>query len=96
MAEETGGVSFYQGLSIALAVLALGMALLMAAPSLWAQGLRACLDRDRVYEGDTVTLTIEADGWQPDSDHQRPSTGLYPLERHPGTQAHGHYPDPGD
>ncbi len=46
-----------------IALTALG--LLLAASGAWA-GVRAQLDRDRIYDGDTLTLTIEADGRQKD------------------------------
>lgn len=42
--------------------LALGVALLMAASGVWGQTPRAYFDRDEAYEGDTIVLTIEADG----------------------------------
>ncbi|MFQ5642252.1 MAG: BatD family protein, partial [Thiogranum sp.] len=37
------------------------LVMLMTSPALWA-GVRASLDRNTVYDGDTVTLTIEASG----------------------------------
>ncbi len=41
--------------------IALLMVLLMSASTLWAD-VRASLDRNSIYDGDTVTLTIEANG----------------------------------
>jgi len=37
------------------------LSLILAMPGAWA-GVRAQLDRGKIYDGDTVTLTIEADG----------------------------------
>lgn len=37
------------------------LALLVSTPTLWAE-VRASLDRNTIYDGDTVTLTIEANG----------------------------------
>ena len=37
------------------------LVLIMLTPTLWAS-VRASLDHSSIYDGDTVTLTIEADG----------------------------------